>query len=127
MGKESHGLKGFARLTAATRWSLAGLRTAWAGEAAFRQELAAGLVVVPGALLLGRSATESALLLAVWLLVMITELLNTAVEATVNRIGAERHPLSGQAKDLGSAAVFMSIVLALVVWASVVWERFGAG
>lgn len=124
MGKESHGLTGLARIAAATRWSLAGLRAAWQGEAAFRQELAAGLLVIPGALILGRSATEQALLVAVWLLVLVTELLNTAVEATVNRIGAERHPLSGQAKDLGSAAVLVSIVLAVLVWASVAWERF---
>ena len=122
MGKESHGLTGMARIAAATRWSLAGLRAAWRGEAAFRQELAAGLLVIPGAVFLGRSATEQ----AVWLLVLVTEQLNPAVEATVNCIGAERHPLSGQAKDLGSAAVLVSIVLAVLVWASVAWERFVA-
>jgi len=67
---------------------------------------------------------ERLLLVASWLVVMIVEILNTAVEATVDRISDEDHPLSGQAKDLGSAAVFLSLVLAALVWGTVAWQRF---
>ena len=113
------------RILVAAGYSAAGFAAAWRGEEAFRQEVLAGVVLVPAALWLGQTGLERLLLVATWLLVMIVEILNTAVEATVDRISDEKHPLSGQAKDLGSAAVFLSLVLTALVWATVAWQRFG--
>jgi len=106
----------------ATLFSLAGLRAAYAREKAFQQECWVLLLLIPLAFLLGHTALERALLIASWVLVLIVELLNSALEATVDRIGPERHELSGRAKDLGSAAVFASIVLAAGVWLLVLCE-----
>lgn len=108
--------RGLRRLLYATGYSWAGLRAAWQGEAAFRQELLAAAVLVPAALWLGDSAIERALLIASWLLVLITELLNSALETAVDRIGAELHVLSKRAKDIGSAAVMLALLNAVVVW-----------
>ncbi len=119
------GKRGLRRIWDAAGYSAAGFAAAWRGEEAFRQEVLAGLVLVPAALWLGQTGLERLLLVATWLLVMIVEILNTAVEATVDRIGDEKHPLSGQAKDLGSAAVFLSLVLTALVWGTVAWQRFG--
>lgn len=115
---------GLRRLVNATRYSLAGLRAAWRHEAAFRQECALAAILIPTGLWLGRSAVERALLIGVCLLVLVVELLNSAIEAVVDRIGAEPHALSGRAKDLGSAAVLVSLVLVAIVWALVAWQRF---
>jgi diacylglycerol kinase (ATP) len=120
------GKRGLRRLLDAAGYSAAGLAVAWRGEEAFRQEVVLALVLVPLAFWLGQSNLERLLLVASWLLVMIIEILNTAVEATVDRIGDERHRLSGHAKDLGSAAVFLSLLLAALVWGTVAWERFAA-
>jgi diacylglycerol kinase (ATP) len=120
------GKRGLRRILDAARYSAAGLAVAWRGEEAFRQEVLLGLVLAPLALWLGQSGMERLLLIASWLLVLIVEILNTAVEATVDRIGDEHHPLSGQAKDLGSAAVFLSLILAALVWGVVAWQRFAA-
>jgi diacylglycerol kinase (ATP) len=106
---------GWARVVRATRVSLAGLRAALT-EPAFRAELAGCLVGVPLALWLGKTGLERAILIASLLAVLITELLNTAVETVVDRIGVEHHPLSGRAKDIGSAAVFVALVQVPVVW-----------
>lgn len=100
-----------------------GLLGAFREEAAFRQELALALVVLPAGLWLGRSGVERALLTAPMLLILIVELLNSAVEATVDRVGLERHPLSGLAKDIGSAAVFLSFALLAVTWLLVLSDR----
>jgi diacylglycerol kinase (ATP) len=124
MGIGGHGRRGIARLWHATRYSAAGFLAAWRGEEAFRQELLLGVVLVPAAAWLGRSATERALLIGSWLVVLIVELLNTAVESVVDRIGTERNPLSGQAKDLGSAAVLASLLLMVLAWGSVALDRF---
>jgi diacylglycerol kinase (ATP) len=99
--------------------SARGFRGAFRDEAAFRQELALALVVIPTGLVLGRNGVERALLTAPMLLVLVVELLNSAVEATVDRIGLEHHELAGLAKDLGSAAVLLSLALLAVVWALV--------
>jgi diacylglycerol kinase (ATP) len=105
------------RLALATRYTLAGLGHALRTERPFQEEaLCLVLIVIPGAVLLGTSSVERALLIGSWLLVLVVELLNAAVERTVDRIGLERHELSRQAKDLGSAAVGVAIALALVVW-----------
>jgi diacylglycerol kinase (ATP) len=124
MGNGGHGRRGLARLVHATRYSAAGLAAAWRGEEAFRQELVLGIVLVPAAVWLGRTAVEVAALIGTWLLVLTVELLNTAVEATVDRIGAEQNPLSGQAKDLGSAAVFVSLAVLVLTWGAVLADRF---
>lgn len=115
---------GFRRIVNATFFSFAGLKAAWRNEAAFRQEVLLALVLTPTAFWLGRSAVERALLVGTCWLVLIVELLNSAVEATVDRVGTDHHKLSGRAKDLGSAAVFVSLMLTLLVWVLVIVERF---
>lgn len=108
--------QGLTRILRAARASWKGLLGAYREEAAFRQELALSVLVIPLGLWLGRTGVERAALVAPMLLVLIVELLNSAVEATVDRIGLERHVLAGLAKDIGSAAVLMSFVLLGVVW-----------
>ena len=119
------GNTGFRRVVNATFYSLAGLRAAWRNEAAFRQECVGVVVLIPIAVWLGQDAVQRALLLSSCVLVLIVELLNTAIEFVVDRVGMDHHELSGRAKDLGSAAVFASIALAMLVWALIAWERFG--
>jgi diacylglycerol kinase (ATP) len=125
MGKP--GNTGLRRIVNATYFSFAGFRAAWRDEAAFRQEALLCIVLVPAAFWLGQTAVERALLIGSCLIVLIVELLNTGIENVVDRVGHEPHRLSGQAKDLGSAAVFTSLVLTLVIWSLVAWERFGPG
>lgn len=108
---------GLIRVWRAIRYSLAGLRAAVDHEAAFRQELLAALVLIPLALWLGHDALERVLLVASLLQVLIVEIVNSAVEAVVDRVSLDRHDLSKRAKDLGSAAVMLSIILAVWVWA----------
>ncbi len=115
------GHTGFARLWRAAGHSWRGLRAAFRHEAAFRQEVGLLLVVVPLALWLGESGVERTLLIGSWLLVMVAELLNSAIEAVVDRIGPERHELSGRAKDIASAAVFVALANAALVWLLVPW------
>ena len=119
------GNTGFRRVVNATFFSFAGLRIAWKNEAAFRQECALSVVLVPLAFWLGQTAVQISLLIGTCFLVLIVELLNTAVESVVDRVGTEHHELSGQAKDLGSAAVFVGLVLTAIVWGLIAWERFG--
>jgi diacylglycerol kinase (ATP) len=113
---------GFTRVFKAARVSWMGLAGAFREEAAFRQELALALAVIPLGLWLGRNGVERALLVAPMFLVLVVELVNSAIEATIDRIGRERHELSGLAKDIGSAAVFMSLLLLTVVWTLVLWR-----
>jgi len=101
----------------ATKWSLAGLKAAWQYEQAFRIEITASLCIVPLAFYLSEGAVEQVLMLGSWLLVIIVELLNSAIEATVDRISTEHHELSGRAKDLGSAAVFLCNITFVGTWA----------
>lgn len=118
------GPRGITRVLRAAGASWQGLAGAFREEAAFRQELALALAVIPLGLWLGRTGVERALLVAPMLLVLIVELLNSAIEATVDRIGLERHALSGLAKDVGSAAVLMSFILLVSVWLLVLSDRF---
>jgi diacylglycerol kinase (ATP) len=113
---------GFTRMFRAFGTSIRGLTGAFREEAAFRQELALALLVIPLGLWLGRSGIERALLIAPMFLVLVVELVNSAIEATVDRIGLERHTLSGLAKDIGSAAVLLSLLLLAVVWILVLWR-----
>ena len=120
---EQYKPKGLKRVLRAFGASARGLSGAFRGEAAFRQELAFGVLAVPLALWLGHDGIERALLIAPVLLILVVELLNSAIEATVDRIGLERHALAGLAKDFGSAAVLMSFVLLAVVWLLVLLGR----
>ncbi len=110
---------GLQRILNAARYSSLGLRSAFANEAAFRQELYACIVLVPLGLWLGESPIERALLVGSLLIVLIVELLNSALENVVDRIGSEHHVLAGRAKDQGSAAVMVAVVLVAVVWGMV--------
>ena len=110
------GKKGFQRLLNATRYSMKGFAAAYQHEAAFREEVMLAIVLIPAALLLGVSAVETVLLIGSVLLLMLVEILNSGLEAVVDRIGSEIHPLSGRAKDLGSAAVFIAIVILCLTW-----------
>ncbi|HWZ61950.1 MAG TPA: diacylglycerol kinase [Steroidobacteraceae bacterium] len=115
--------RGLTRLLRAFGSSAKGLAGAFRDEAAFRQELAFVACVIPLALWLGHNGIERALLIGPALLILIVELLNSAIEATVDRIGLERHALAGLAKDIGSAAVLMSFVLLIAVWLLVLLGR----
>jgi diacylglycerol kinase (ATP) len=115
--------RGVDRILRASVASWLGLVGAFRNEAAFRQELALAVVVIPLGLWLGHTGVERALLVAPMLLVLIVELLNSAIEATVDRIGLERHVLAGLAKDIGSAAVLMSFILLGLVWLLVLLGR----
>lgn len=113
------GETGFRRIVSATRYSAKGLRACWNMEAAFRQEVIGCIILIPAAMVLGETGLERALLAGSCLLVLIVEILNSGIEAVVDRIGNEHHDLSGLAKDLGSAAVFISLALLVMVWALV--------
>ncbi len=110
------GATGLTRVFNATRYSMAGFAAAFRHEAAFRQELLLCAILVPLALWLGKSPLERALMVFVCLLVPVLELFNSAIEAVVDRIGDEHHPLAGRAKDLGSAVVFAAILNVCIVW-----------
>ncbi len=122
MGNKNEGL--IDHIINAFRYTFAGFRSAWKHELAFRGEVVVVAVMLPLGLWLGRSAAERALLIASLLLILITELVNSALEAVVDRIGPERHELSKRAKDLGSAAAFVSMVSAALVWMIIAWDRF---
>ena len=107
----------FGRLLRALHYSYNGLRDALADEPAFRQEAVLTLILIPVAVWLGEDNIERALMIGVLFLALIVELLNTAVEATIDRIGSELSDLSRKAKDFGSAAVFLSLTLVVVIWA----------
>ncbi|MBS0308911.1 MAG: diacylglycerol kinase [Proteobacteria bacterium] len=112
---------GIKRIIGAIGYSIEGFKTAWKMEHAFRQELALMVIATVVALLLPVSALHKLLLIAVFVLVLVVELLNSAIEAVVDRVSLERNPLSKNAKDLGSAAVFLSLSLAAATWGVIVW------
>jgi diacylglycerol kinase (ATP) len=116
---------GLNRVMHAAGYSLEGLRAGW-GETAFRQEAIMAIVLVPASLWVGRNWMEVAMLVAVVVLVLVTELLNTGIETAIDRIGPEWHDLSKRAKDMGSAAVLLSLLLCAGVWAAALYARFMA-
>lgn len=118
------GRTGLDRVLRATGYSMAGLSTAYRGESAFRQEFWLAVVMLPLAFWLGRSWVEVSLLAGSVLIVLIVELLNSGIEAAIDRVSFEIHDLSKRAKDLASAAVFLSLVLCAGVWAGALWHRF---
>lgn len=113
--------KGIERVIKATFYSMKGIRHAFVSEAAFRQELALAVILFPLGLWLGETGVEKALLTGVLLIVLMVEMLNTAIEIVVDRFGGETHQLSGQAKDVGSAAVFFSLINVVLVWVLVLF------
>lgn len=118
--------KGLTRIIKAGGYSLQGLRAAWINEAAFRQEAVVVLAAIILAFFINVSGLERILLISSVVLVMILELVNSAIEAVVDRIGLERNELSGRAKDLGSAAVLVAIILGLFTWVTILWGHFFA-
>jgi len=126
MSNPYKGRTGLERVIRATGYSIEGLKTAYRGESAFRQETWLAVVLLPAALWLGRGWIETALLAGSVLLVLIVELLNSGIEAVVDRVSFELHDLSKRAKDLASAAVFLSLMLCGGVWLAALWHRFAA-
>jgi diacylglycerol kinase (ATP) len=119
MNRLLQSLTDLGRVIRAFGYSLAGLRAAYIRESAFRQELALFVILAPLGVWLGRSPIERVLLVGSLMLVLIVELLNSAVEAAVDRLGAEPHEFSGRAKDMGSAAVLLALLLGLFTWGAI--------
>jgi diacylglycerol kinase (ATP) len=115
---------GLRRILSAMRYSIQGLQAAIKHEAAFRQELALAIILVPAAFFIGRSPLEILFLIASVALVLVVELLNSAIEALADAISVDKHPLLGRAKDLGSAAVMILLIFAAAVWITVLADRF---
>jgi diacylglycerol kinase (ATP) len=118
------GKRGLRRVLNALRYSADGLRAAWEGEDAFRQEVLLAAVMIPAALVVPVELVERLLLIGSVVFVLIIEILNTAIESAIDRQGLEINPLAKQAKDLGSAAVMLSLLLTGATWVSILWARF---
>ncbi|VAW59069.1 Diacylglycerol kinase [hydrothermal vent metagenome] len=118
------GNKGLKRIIKAAGFSWQGIRAAFENEAAFRQEVALAVVLIPLAVWLGKTGTQMALMISSVLLVMLVEILNSAIEAAIDRHGGEHHPLSGRAKDMGSAAVMFAFVYLALIWVGILWDIF---
>ena len=119
------GKSGLARLIDAAAYSANGIRACWRNEAAFRQEVLLLLVLLPLSFLVARSIEQWLLLVTPLLLLLIVELLNSAVENVVDRIGPELNDLSGRAKDMGSAAVLICLIITGLTWLTIGWKNFG--
>lgn len=122
MGNQNENVIG--HIINAFKYTFAGLASAWKNELAFRGEAVVAVIMIPLGIWLGRSGVERALLIGSILLILLTELLNSALEAVVDRIGPERHELSRRAKDMASAAAFISMVTAALVWIIIACDRF---
>ena len=118
------GRTGFDRVVHATGYSIEGLKAAYRGESAFRQEFWLAVLMLPTAFWLGGSWVEVALLAGSVILVLIVELLNSGIEAAIDRVSFDLHELSKRAKDLGSAAVFLALLLCGGIWLAALWHRF---
>lgn len=118
------GKTGIRRIINAAGYSFKGVLYAWKNEAAFRQECLLAALLIPLAFFVGETVTKIILLILPIFLVLIVELINSAIEAVVDRIGGEHHILSGAAKDIGSAAVFMCLLLLSIIWCMILIERF---
>lgn len=118
------GKKGLSRMIAATGYSLRGIRACFANEEAFRLEIASTAVLVPLSFFIARTVEQWLWLVVPILLLLIVELLNSAIETVVDRIGYERNELSGRAKDMSSAAVLLSLLLCACCWGAVIWKNF---
>ena len=118
------GKTGIARIIAASRNSLRGIRDAWQHESAFRQDVSLSILLLVLSFWLAQTVVEWLLLIFPLFLLVIVEILNSAIENTIDRIGSDHHILSGRAKDMGSAAVFFCLVLIAIVWLSIAWDKF---
>ena len=119
--EEFKGKQGLTRLVNALGYSRDGLAAAWKNEAAFREEVLLAAIAIPLAIVLGKTGIERALLIGAILLILIVEILNSGLEAVVDKASPEKHELAKRAKDMGSAAVLLSLVNAAVIWACVLW------
>ncbi|WP_323814438.1 diacylglycerol kinase [Cellvibrio sp. NN19] len=119
------GKTGIARIIDAFGYSMKGFAAVWKYEAAFRQEVVLAIILIPTAFWLAQTHIELILLISSVFWVLMAELANSSVEAVVDRTGSERHELSGRAKDIGSALVFISLLLLAIVWGIVAFNRFG--
>lgn len=124
MAKHPKKITDIGRLSRAIDYSLAGFRATWRSEASFRQEVLVFVLLAPLGLWLGRTGVERAILIGALIVVLIVELLNSAIETVVDRIGETHDELSGRAKDMGSAAVLVSLALVVFVWAVVLLPRY---
>lgn len=122
MGKP--GNKGLTRVIKAFGFSVKGFRATWKHEEAFRQEVLLALILLPLSFYVAVNASQLAILLLTLFIVLITEILNSAVEAVVDRVSDEHHKLAGRAKDMGSAAVFLSLTMTAVIWGVIIYENF---
>ncbi len=122
MAKTEH--KGLRRIYNAFFFSMDGFKAAWKNEEAFRQEFILAIFLIPAAFFLGENFIQVSILILTVFLVLITELLNTCVEAAIDRISDERHELSKRAKDIGSAAVLLSLTVLTVIWGLFLYQRF---
>ena len=120
------GLTGITRIFAATRNSFRGVRDAWRHEAAFRQDVGLTVTLLILSFWLARTIVEWLVLILPLFLLIIVEIINSAIENTIDRLGKQRHVLSGRAKDMGSAAVMFCLVLIVVVWGGMTWSRYFA-
>jgi diacylglycerol kinase (ATP) len=116
------GKTGLVRLYYATLYSIKGFKAAWSSEEAFRIEVCLCMLFIPAAFIVGENLSHKLILFIACVLVLITEVINTAIESVVDRISLESHPLSGQAKDLGSLMVLMAMIFFLAVWAISLWQ-----
>ncbi|MBK4714864.1 MULTISPECIES: diacylglycerol kinase [Tenebrionibacter/Tenebrionicola group] len=116
---------GFTRIIKAAGYSWKGFKAAWRNEAAFRQEGIAAVIAIAIACWLNVDGVTRVLLIGSVVLVMVVEMLNSAIEAAIDRIGSDFHALSGRAKDMGSAAVLLAIMLAVFVWVALLWQHYG--
>lgn len=116
-----HKATGFRRLVNAMSYSLSGLLLAWQDEAAFRQEVILAIVLVPAAFMVPVGVTQRVLLVASVMLVLVVEMINSAIEATVDRVSLDIHPLAKKAKDMGSAAVLLALMNAILTWTMILW------
>jgi len=118
------GKTGLTRIIHAYGYSMQGIRAAFKHEAAFRQELFLAMILIPLAFFITQDVVKLALLISTPLFVLVVEILNSAIEAVVDRFGDEHHELSGRAKDMGSAAVWFSLLITLLVWGLILYDRF---
>ena len=122
--EEFKGKQGLTRLINALGYSRDGLAAAWKNEAAFREEVLLAAIAIPLAIVLGKTGIERALLIGAILLILIVEILNSGLEAVVDKASPEKHELAKRAKDMGSAAVLLSLVLCSAVWAAALYQKF---
>ena len=118
------GKRGIPRLIAAAGYSIKGFKAAWRHEEAFRIEATLAVLFLPAAFWIGETLAHQLVLIVTCFIVIVAELTNSAIEAVVDRVSAEKHPLSGQAKDIGSALVFATLILFAIVWILSIWHHF---